>query len=134
MGYTTYEFYTNTYYGDSIEESSFTKWNEIASDKLKVFCGTNLTTDTLATYDIEIQKATCCLADILYKLDYAASNATNPTSGNVKSMSAGGQSVTFGNNDTVITAVLADKRLQDRFMLDSIADYLDGTGLLFMGV
>ena len=34
MGYTTYDFYKEKYYGDSIEESLFPKWEDRASDKL----------------------------------------------------------------------------------------------------
>ena len=34
MGYTTFDFYKEKYYGDSIEESLFPKWEDRASDKL----------------------------------------------------------------------------------------------------
>ena len=30
MGYTTYEFYTDKYYGDTVPESSFEKWQQSA--------------------------------------------------------------------------------------------------------
>ena len=35
MGYTTFEFYRDSYYGDSIGESLFPKWNDRASEKLE---------------------------------------------------------------------------------------------------
>ena len=34
MGYTTYDFYKEKYYGDSIGESLFPKWEDRASMKL----------------------------------------------------------------------------------------------------
>lgn len=133
MGFTTYEFYKNTYYGDAISEALFAKWEDKASDKLKAFCGSNLTEETTAEHDVNIQKAVCCLADMMYKINECIANATDTQKGNIKSMSSGGQSISFGNNDTVFTAVMADKRAQDRLMLDTIEDYLAGTGLLYMG-
>lgn len=133
MALTTYDFYKNTYYGNAIEEAIFSKWEDKASDKLKAYCGENLTDEAIEEYDTKIQKAVCCLADMMYKLDECIAHATDAEKGNIKSMSSGGQSISFGNNDTVFTAVMADKRAQDRLMLDSIEDYLADTGLLYMG-
>lgn len=133
MGFTTYDFYKNTYYGNAIEEALFTKWEDKASDKLKIFCGENLTDEAIKEYDTKIQKAVCCLADTMFKLDDCTTHATDTQKGNIKSMSSGGQSISFGNNDTVFTAVMADKKAQDRLMLDSLEDYLADTGLLYMG-
>ena len=70
MGYTEYKFYTDKYYGDSIAESSFPKWNDRASEKLDSLTYGNITEETLALYDQQIQKATCALADRLYQIDY----------------------------------------------------------------
>ena len=35
MGYTTFEFYRDSYYGDSIKESLFPKWEDRASDNVE---------------------------------------------------------------------------------------------------
>jgi len=134
MKFATYEFYKNTYYGDFVDESSFDKWESRAEDKLRYICGSNLTEETETVYATEIAKATCSLIDILYQIDYATRNASDSTKGNVKSMSSGGQSVTFSSSETLITVVLSDKKAQDKLIYDIVSEKLDGTGLLYMGV
>ena len=134
MGYTTYEFYEKKYHGDSIEESLFPKWESRAEDKLKaVTCG-NLTEEALEEYSIPIQKAICALADLLCEIDKATKTATAKDDTNVKSKSSGGESITFGDSPTLVTAVLADKKAQNRLIYDTVRDYLSDTGLLYAGV
>lgn len=134
MGYTTYDFYQNKYYGDSIEESLFPKWEDRASDKLNQLTYGNINDAAKAEYDERIQKATCALAEILYQINYKARHANDTEGGNIKSMSSGGQSISFGSNETLIDKVLGDKKAQDRLCYDTVAEYLSGTGLLYAGV
>ena len=54
--------------------------------------------------------------------------------GNVKSMSSGGQSISFGSNETLVDKVLNDKTAQNRLCYDTVCEYLSGTGLLYAGV
>lgn len=132
MGITTYEFYSKTYYGDSIEESSFAKWESRAEDKLNsVICG-NLTEES--EHSVPVQKAVCAVAEFLFEIDKATKTATAKDETNVKSKSSGGESITFGDCQTLITAVLSDKKAQDRAIYDIVKDYLSGTGLLYAGV
>ena len=128
MGYTEYKFYTDKYYGDSIVESSFPKWNDRASEKLDSLTYGNITEETLALYDQQIQKATCALADLLYEIDYKTKHLKD------EHMSSGGRSVSFGSAETVIDKVLNDKVAQSRLCYDTICEYLSGTGLLYAGV
>ena len=134
MGYTTYEFYKDEYYGDSIEESLFPKWESRATDRLYELTYGNITEDVLEEYNEKIQKATCALADLLYKIDYKTNHANDTNGGNVKSMSSGGQSISFGSNETLIDKVLNDKVAQNRLCYDTVCEYLSGTGLLYAGV
>ena len=134
MGYTTYEFYKDEYYGDSIEESLFPKWESRATDRLDELTYGNITEDVLEEYSEKIQKATCALADLLYKIDYKTNHANDTNGGNVKSMSSGGQSISFGSNETLIDKVLNDKVAQNRLCYDTVCEYLSGTGLLYAGV
>lgn len=131
---TTYEFYTGTYYGDTIEESAFPKWLSRATDKLMCLTYGNITEGSRIKYDMQIQKATCALMDLMYQLDVATKTATAKDETNVKSKSSGGESITFGDKDTLVTKVLSDKAAQNRLMYDTIAEYLSGTGLLYAGV
>lgn len=134
MGYTAFEFYRDSYYGDSIEESIFPKWEDRASMKLDQLTYGNINVETQAEFDEKIQKATCALADLLYQIDYKTAHANDPKNGNVKSMSSGGQSISFGSNETLVDKVLGDKAAQNRLCYDAVCEYLSGTGLLYAGV
>ena len=134
MGYTTYEFYQNEYYGDSIEESLFPKWESRATDRLDELTYGNITADALEEYSEKIQKATCALADLLYKIDFKTNHANDTNGGNVKSMSSGGQSISFGSNETLVDKVLNDKVAQNRLCYDTVCEYLSDTGLLYAGI
>lgn len=133
MGYTTFEFYESKYYGDSIEESLFPKWEDRAAMKLDQLTYGNITEESLKEYDEKIQKATCALADLLYQIDFKTTHASDEKGGNVKSMSSGGRSIGFGTNETLIDKVLGDKVAQTRLCRDVVSEYLTGTGLLFAG-
>ena len=131
---TTYEFYSETYYGDTIDESAFPKWLSKATDKLMYLTYGNITDESLKVFDEKIQKATCALMDVMYQIDAATKTSTAKDDTNVKSKSSGGESITFGDSDTLVTKVLSDKTAQNRLMYDTISEYLAGTGLLYAGV
>lgn len=134
MEMTTYDFYTKTYYGDSISESLFPKWKSRAEDKLNMLTFGHITDEALEEYNTQIQKAVCALADLLFELDKATKTATAKDDSNVRSKSSGGESITFCDADTLVTKVLSDKAAQNRLMYDTVAEYLSGTGLLYAGV
>ena len=134
MGYTTFEFYESKYYGDSIKESSFPKWEDRATMKLDQLTYGHIDDAAKEEFDEQIQKATCALADLLYQIDYKTTHASDEKGGNVKSMSSGGRSVSFGSNETLVDKVLNDKAAQNRLCYDSVCEYLSGTGLLYAGV
>ena len=134
MGYTAFEFYRDSYYGDSIEESLFPKWEDRAADKLDQLTYGHIDDGAKSEFDVQIQKATCALADLLYQIDYKTVHANDPKNGNVKSMSSGGQSISFGTNETLVDKVLNDKTAQNRLCYDAVCEYLSGTGLLYAGV
>lgn len=134
MELTTYEFYKNTYYGETIEESAFPKWLSRATDKLHYLTYGNITEEAYAEYSKQIQKATCALMDVMFQIDAATKQATAKDETNVKSKSSGSESITFGDKDTAVTKVLADKSAQNRLMQDTIAEYLADTGLMYAGV
>lgn len=130
----TYDYYSTEYYGDSVDESSFEKWERRAVDKLKYLCSGNLTDEAIEQNEEKIKKAVCSLIDLLFQIDDATKSVNDPAKANIKSMSSGGQSVSFGNNDTLITKALSDKVAQNRLMIDAVVEYLNDTGLLYKGV
>lgn len=133
MGYTTFEFYESKYYGDSIKEPLFPKWEDRATMKLDQLTYGHIDDAAKEEFDEQIQKATCALADLLYQIDYKTTHASDEKGGNVKSMSSGGRSVSFGTNETLIDKVLGDKVAQNRLCYDTVCEYLSGTGLLYAG-
>ena len=134
MELTTYDFYKNAYYGETIDESAFQKWLSKATDKLHYLTYGNITEEAYAEYDKQIQKATCALMDLMFQIDAATKQATAKDETNVKSKSSGSESIAFGEKDTAVTKVLADKSAQNRLMQDTIAEYLADTGLMYAGV
>lgn len=134
MEYTTYDFYTNKYHGDTVDESSFAKWQARAADKLNYLCFGHITDEDITQYGTQIQKATCALMDVLFKLDYAQTNANDPQKGNVKSMSSGEQSISFGTNDTEYILAMSDQKKQYDLMVNAVSEHLGSTGLLYAGV
>lgn len=134
MAYTTYDFYKNEYYGDVIPDTAFPKWNDRASIKLDQLTFGKIDADAIDEYGEKIQKATCALADLMYQIDYKSSHANDETVANIKSMSSGGRSVSFGGNETLIDKVMGDKTAQNHLIYDTVCEYLAGTGLLYAGV
>lgn len=132
--FTTFAFYTSTYYGDSVVESLFPKYLAKATDKLNYLTFGNITDDTLATYAAQVSKATCALIDTLYGIDQSIKNATSTEGSNIKSMSSGGRSVTFGDNSTTFDKAMASTSDQIALMVATIEPYLAGTGLMYAGV
>ena len=64
----------------------------------------------------------------------ATEYANDENGGNVKSMSSGGRSISFGTNETLIDKVLGDRVAQNRLCYDTVCEYLSGTGLLYAGM
>ncbi len=122
-----FDFYTNTYYGDGIKEPDFPKWESRAEDELMYLTNGNITSGALAAYEIQIKKAICALCEVLAQLD-EVSNAT----GAVRSISSGGESVSYG--DTAISAAATSKKAQMALKFDTVRPYLHNTGLLYQGL
>lgn len=135
--YTTYDFYTDTYLGDLITGSSvFEKYEAKAEVKIDRICH-NRFADGLpedSTLNTKVQKAVCAICDVLYQLDVAKTAATATDGSNVRSMSSGGESITFGVDKTEITAALSSIAAQDRLIYQTVLDYLSGSGLLYAGL
>jgi len=134
MAYTTYEFYTTTYYGSTIPSADFSMWLSRATDELNYLTFNRITDEVLTEFSVEIQKATCTIMDLLFQIDDATQKANSTDDSNVKSKSSGNESITFVNNSTVISTVLADQKAQYSLMRNSITKYLVKTELLYPGV
>jgi hypothetical protein len=134
MEYTTYEFYRDEYYGDSVPEPSFPKWQARAADRLNYLCFGHITEEDVETYNMQIQKAACALIDVLYTLDRTAAEINDPQKGNIKSINSGVQSISFGTTETKYTLAVADEKKQLELMVSAVSVHLAGTGLMYAGI
>lgn len=134
MRYTDYDFYKNTYYGELIEESSFDKWKERAEEKVNQICFERINEAAYEAYGEKIKKSVCKVAELLFEIDFAQKNIQDPKNGNIKSMSSGGQSVSFGNTDTLVSKAVSDKDAQEKLLYDAVMEYLGPTGLMYGGM
>ncbi len=131
--YTTYDFYANKYYGDTVPETDFPKWLSRATDKLNYVTFGHINDDALEDYNVQIQKATCALIDLLYSIDQIAKQVISADERNIKSKSSGNESVTFETTKTSITEAAASDKAQYQLITDTVSEYLAGTGLLYAG-
>ncbi len=131
---TTYDFYTGKYYGDIIPEVDFTRYESRAVDDLNDFTFGRL--KGKPEYTDEEQKAVCALAEINYQISVAekATGITASGGGIIKSMSSGGESVSYDVGNNMIYSVLNSNREQSKLKYNVAARYLRGTGLLYAGV
>ena len=131
MAYATYEFYKTKYFGDVIGEEDFPKWSERAGRQLDVFTYRRLLTafpeDEYTREQIAL--CVCELAEKMMETDkYLKASAINEkgTSGMVKSMSAGSESITYATGETVYASVLKDQKSLDSFYHAVVVKYLTG--------
>ena len=71
--------------------------------------------------------------DVLFQIDEAIKNVNDPKVGNVKSMSSGSESISFGNNETIYMKVMSDMVAQRKLLRDTACEYLADTGLMYAG-
>lgn len=115
----TYEFYRDIFYGELIPEESFAKYANRTEDDLKLLTrGKTLDSD-------DYKKALCALAEINYEADRAKSQ------GVIKSVSAGGESVSY--EPTGAAAVINDSKAMLKLKFEAVRPYLWQTGLLYWG-
>lgn len=132
---TTYQFYTGTYYGDSVSETDFPKWLSRATDELNFLTNGNITEDAQTEFSTEIQKAVCVLVDVLYKVDTLGKAADSGTDeSNIKSKTSGSESVTYGAIDSAYKKAVSDVKAKRSLEWDAILPYLSNTGLLYWGI
>jgi len=163
MAYSDYAFYTSSYYGDTLDDKTFNKYAERASDFMDAITFKRLV-DGLPSDERDakrVRKCVCALADIYYNLDLAQKAAAATVSGEssgtgvtgnadqIKSKSSGSESITYmtpaevaGNTKSwsMVYSAANDKTKTDRLLYKTAKDYLSsvsddsGTLLLYAGV
>ena len=113
MGYTSYDFYRQKYFGESVSETEFPKWNEKASDKLDFLTSGNRE---------QIQKAVCRLADEMQAIEKRT--AEYDAGKVIKSHSAGSESISFEVGKNKLDAILTSQEKQNMYLLAAAEEYL----------
>lgn len=137
MAYADYEFYTGSYYGDTLTEDNAAKWLEMASDELDTFTFGRLTFafPEVEAHAVKVRKAVCAMADALYQIDvqYKAAAAQQAADGSLRgpvaSVSSGRESISYstGNTSASVYALAAASDTARLGLLSSIAvRYISG--------
>lgn len=136
MTFTDYAFYKEEYFGDTVAEADFPKYQNMAAFKLAWLSNNAISESTLLTeFNIPVQMATCALIDVLYRIDLATNNAEGgATASNIKSISSGGESITYGSESSSIQKAISSESLKTKLLFDTVRQYLSGTGLLYQGL
>lgn len=146
MEYTTYEFYRDTYGGESVPEDAFGKWRRKAEIILDRYTFNRLKKNYPEDeYSNEmIQSAVCEMAENMYEADrYQRASALSnngESTGIIKSKSAGSESITYATGESVYENAIKDPERMEKWNKSVITSYLSnitdstGTCLLYAGM
>lgn len=149
MALTDYDFYKNQFYGDTIAEDEFAKYEAMSEDRVHA-----LTSDRLAyglpsdeRSGVKVQKAVCALADLLYLINQEALSQATVTDENgnthraVSSITAGSESISYSTTaSTEISKAVADTAFKESLIASTVIPYLanvaddKGVNLLYRGL
>jgi len=131
--YADYEFYQGSYYGDTIAPDAWDKYGTRASDFLDWMTRRQMVNNLPSNAeDLErIQKACCAVADAFYQIDKikaaeasgGASVGVEGISGQIKSLSSGGESISF-EASAVSRAVTGGETAINGYLYDVAKPYL----------
>lgn len=144
MAYADYQFYTTTYYGDTVPESDFDKYAECASDRIDAITFDRLVNgfpeeERAAT---KVKKAVCAVAEALYQIDQIKKASMESVgtviredgtvvSKAVSSISSGSESISFatgssGNTESIYGQAALDKKVESVLLYQVVTEYLSG--------
>lgn len=144
MAYADYQFYTTTYYGDTVPGSDFLKYAERASDRIDA-----ITFDRLVDgfpeeerASTKVKKAVCAVAEALYQIDQIKKASMESVgtvtredgtvvSKAVSSISSGSESISFatgssGNTESIYGHAALDKKVESVLLYQVATEYLSG--------
>lgn len=131
MSYTTFDFYKNTYFGNSITEENFPRVSERASEYIDYLTFNRINDEILQEYSIKIQKSCCAIAEFLNDIDiYNASTSNNSNSRQISSKTVGSISVTYSSKVSYIESYISDTSKIDTHIYELASRYLIDTGLM----
>lgn len=131
MSYTTFDFYKNTYFGNSIVEDDFFRVSERASEHIDYLTFNRINDEILQEYNIKIQKSCCAVAEFLNDIDiYNASMLNDSDSRPISSKTVGNISITYASKVSYIENYISDSSKIDTHIYELASRYLIDTGLM----
>lgn len=150
MAYTDFEFYKDTFFGDTLTEDIADKFLERASDEIDAITFNRLSNafPSDSSHAKKVKKAVCAVAEALFIVDTQSKAAlmqkvdNGYTGGAISSVSSGKESISYTTSGASASmyAAAASSAVALRELLNSIAvRYLanvpdnNGTNLLYAG-
>ena len=129
-----YDFYVNTFYGDTgifADEETWIKYESKAADRLDYLTYGRL--KKIDDYSDNIKKAVCSIAEALHAIDSVKKVFAQNDGAVVSGMSSLGVSVSYSNELTSLQKASADDIAENAFLRRRAEEYLRGSGLLYAG-
>lgn len=131
MSYTTFDFYKNTYFGNSISEENFSRVSERASEWIDYLTFNRITNEILLEYNIKIQKTCCAIAEFFNDIDiYNSCTLDNTDNRQISSKTVGSISITYTNKVSYVEKYINDNSKINTHIYELALHYLSNTGLV----
>lgn len=130
MCYTTFDFYQNTYFGNSITEENFPRVSERASEYIDYLTFNRINEEILQEYSVKIQKSCCAIAEFLNDIDVYNASISNNDTRMISSKTVGSISVTYASKVSYIESYINDTSKIDTHIYELASRYLVDTGLM----
>lgn len=142
-------FYKTEFYGNTIPEDEFAKYESMAEDKIHTLTfdrlAVGLPSDSRAA--VRVQKAVCAVADLLYQIaqETLSQTVTKDENGNchraISSITACGESISYTTNSaSAISKAVSDVSYKNRLICQTVSEYISnvpddkGVNLLYAGL
>lgn len=127
MAYADYDFYKNEYYGELLDEPSFSILSERGSEYISYITDGKSDSADLSDSELKsVKKCNCAIADLLSEYGTMENGSVLKSSESVGSWSVSYKQTDRkggGNNSTLMSAIIQKMRV-----------YLSNTDLMYMGV
>jgi hypothetical protein len=139
VGYTTYKYYKEEYFGINIPETEFARFTAYSGREIDVITQNKLqgVIQEDNSLSLKIQNAVCSVADLLWKLEQRNSKSGTDEQGAgkmIKSKSVGAISISYEVSEDIEIKNIVTEQDKSREIYRRVAKYLSGTGLLYAGL
>ncbi|MGN0605901.1 MAG: hypothetical protein ACI4JM_05215 [Oscillospiraceae bacterium] len=129
MAYADYQFYTESFYGNSVKSEDFSRLAERASEIIDSMTYYRINNDFISRHDTLVKKACCAVAEFLNNVETVQRSITSDNK-IVISESAGNISQTYANPTAAYAEYLTDENKKNSEIYEIIRKYLSHTGIL----